>query len=567
MTQTSSATSTPLDVAIVGAGVSGLYTAWRLACDRGGQDRPVPSMQIFESGDRVGGRLLTWLPGGPGGGLRAELGGMRFFEEQQLVWNLLPQLQFNDSDILNFPVGGPGLRLLLRGHGMLQTDPDPTKRYLVPDADRGMSAAALLEKALQAVLNTPENQEILQTYTGGKLPTDREEWDLVKPHLTWHGRPLWNTGFWNMLSDVLDNESYRYVVDAFGYYSLAANWNAAEAMQSVVLDFTQNPAYKTLAEGYASLPARLAERVTQAGCPIELKTRLVSFDREGDDGIWTLLLEGPDGRYTVQARRLVLAMPRRSLELLAPTEAFDLESHPPLRRLVQSVRPFTAFKLFMFYNERWWEQLGITQGGRSVCDLPIRQTYYFAPDMHTGSVKSDIGLVMASYSDAAAVDFWQGLVPPKDEWDSGRKELRESLGHLARRSGLLASSETIPEPPPHLHLASKDMMWYARKQLALLHGVPLVDIPEAEVGAFADWGLDPFGGGWNFWEPNVNVRHAMQDVRIPLGTKQHVYIVGDAYSGAQGWVEGALTSAEVTLEQHFQLARPQWIPSDYYLGW
>jgi monoamine oxidase len=564
MSQPSSATSTPLDVAIVGGGVSGLYTAWRLACDRGGQDRPVPSMRIFESGDRVGGRLLTWLPGGTGGGLRAELGGMRFFKEQELVWNLLPQLQFNDRDILDFPVSGPGLRLLLRGHGMPMTDPDPTQRYLVPDADRGMSAAALLEKALNEVLSTPHNREVLETYTEGRPPADREEWDLVKPHLTWRDRPLWHTGFWNMLSDVLDSESYRYIVDAFGYYSLAANWNAAEAMQSVVLDFTQNPAYKTLSEGFAALPARLAERVTQAGCPIELKTRLVSFDHQGSNGIWTLLLDGPDGRYTVQAKKLVLAMPRRSLELLAPTAAFDIQSHPPLQRLIQSVRPFTAFKMFMFYSERWWEQLGITKG-RSVCDLPIRQTYYFAPDVHTG--QPGIGLVMASYSDAAAVDFWQGMVPPKDEWESGRKELRESLGHLARRSGLLASSEVIPEPPPHLHLASKDMMWHARNQLALLHGIPLADIPEAEAGAFADWGMDPFGGGWNFWEPKFDVKHAMQDVRIPLGTKQHVYIVGEAYSGAQGWVEGALTSAEVTLEQHFQLPRPQWIPPDYYLGW
>ena len=568
MSQSPSATSDHLDVAIVGAGVSGLYTAWRLVCDveSAGSRGPVPRVKVFEMSDRVGGRLLTWLPGGPRGGLRAELGGMRFFEQQQLVWNLLPQLQFNDRDIIDFYVSGPGLRLLLRGHGMPMDDPDPTQRYLVPDRDKGLQAA-LLEQALDDVLHTPENWEVIQKHLGGKLPTDRQQWDLIKPLLTWRGQPLWNVGFWNMLADIMNNESYSYVCDAFGYYSLAANWNAAEAMQSVVLDFTQNPAYKTLTEGYAALPARLADRVTRAGCPIEFKTRLVSFDRPSGSGPWTLQFEGPGGRYAVQADRLVLAMPRRSLELLTPSGLFDIEGHPELRRLVGSVRPFTAFKLFLFYADRWWERLGITRG-RSVCDLPIRQTYYFAPSPPPGGGPvPDIGLVMASYSDAAAVDFWQGLVPPKDEWDSGHKELRESLGHLVRGSGLVATSQVVPDPPPHLHLASKEMLGHAKAQLALLHQVPEADIPDAEVGAFADWGLDPFGGGWNFWEPNIDVRKVMREIKVPLGSRQGVYIVGEAYSGAQGWVEGALTSAEVTLQERFKLPWPAWLPPDYYLGW
>src|SRR5215475_8837471 len=47
-----------LDVAIVGAGVSGLYTAWRLLSDR---DSPANNVRVFEGGDYVGGRLLSVL--------------------------------------------------------------------------------------------------------------------------------------------------------------------------------------------------------------------------------------------------------------------------------------------------------------------------------------------------------------------------------------------------------------------------------------------------------------------------------------------------------------------------
>jgi hypothetical protein len=38
-----------------------------------------------------------------------------------------------------------------------------------------------------------------------------------------------------------------------------------------------------------------------------------------------------------------------------------------------------------------------------------------------------------------------------------------------------------------------------------------------------------------------------------------VHICGEAYSAYQGWVEGALTSAEVMLQQAFGLDAPDWL--------
>ena len=62
----SSGTSDPrehYDYAIIGGGVSGLYTAWRLL-----DHDPGTSVAVFEQSDRVGGRLLTWNPGGDNAG-------------------------------------------------------------------------------------------------------------------------------------------------------------------------------------------------------------------------------------------------------------------------------------------------------------------------------------------------------------------------------------------------------------------------------------------------------------------------------------------------------------------
>ncbi|XP_046580637.1 aplysianin-A-like [Haliotis rubra] len=59
-----------LDVAVIGGGIGGAYTGWRLR-DRG------LSISVFEYSDRVGGRLFsTELPVAPGTYL--DFGGMRF---------------------------------------------------------------------------------------------------------------------------------------------------------------------------------------------------------------------------------------------------------------------------------------------------------------------------------------------------------------------------------------------------------------------------------------------------------------------------------------------------------
>ena len=43
---------------------------------------------------------------------------------------------------------------------------------------------------------------------------------------------------------------------------------------------------------------------------------------------------------------------------------------------------------------------------------------------------------------------------------------------------------------------------------------------------------------------------------------ERVFLCGEAYSVSQGWVEGALNTAERMLEEHFGLPRPAWVHPD-----
>ncbi|MEH1129134.1 flavin monoamine oxidase family protein [Micromonospora sp. CPCC 206061] len=573
------------DVVIVGAGVSGLYTAWRLLSGQPAK-KPKPSVAIFEASDRVGGRLLTWNPAGPAGGLRAELGGMRFFEDQQLVWNLIHKggIGLDRQVVPFFTDGSTGLIRYLRALHMPAADDSVAikeKRYWLNSAEqreRYQKSVDYLKRVISDVLKR-------NNYRPDDLKT-RKAWDEAKGKLKYDGRMLTDVGFWNLLSRELSSEAYKFITDSFGYYSLALNWNAAEAIQNISLEFADNPDYHTLAEGYESLPIALAAKVRELGGEIHLETPVLKFDltskQKGGPAAVTVRPAGVAAQ-NISADQLVLALPRRSLELLAPTPSFDWQHSPRLRWLLDSARPYPAFKLFLMYENRWWEdpdfvpqsKYGPIQHGRSVCDLPIRQTYYLRPDScekHGWKWANGPhhGLVMASYDDSVVVDFWRGMEPTSAEKAAQRDELRSELSQILSfflPAGMKAAEDITWEPPPHMHKATPAMVEQAERQLRELHALPKdAALAKLLFAAYADWTVDPFGGGWHFWEPQYPVVDVMREIKTPLGKDKPVYLVGEAYSGVQGWVEGALTTAEVVLEEFFHLDRPSWLPANYYLG-
>jgi protoporphyrinogen oxidase len=68
-----------LEIAVVGGGVSGAYSAWRLQ-----QLKTQAHIGLFEYSDRIGGRLYTaTMPGLPH--VKAELGGMRYIPGQHIL--------------------------------------------------------------------------------------------------------------------------------------------------------------------------------------------------------------------------------------------------------------------------------------------------------------------------------------------------------------------------------------------------------------------------------------------------------------------------------------------------
>lgn len=518
-----------IDVAIVGGGMSGLYTGWRImkadpqrsrVFSNLAQDNKL-NVHLFEMSNRIGGRLLSLTPPEMPD-FKAEFGGMRYLSNQRLVRNLVDKL---DLRVQAFPVGSDENIYYLRGHHLREQEfSDPGKvPYHVGWLERGKTPGKLIVDAIDTIVP-------------GATRLSPVEWQEIKETYQFNGEYLYNLGFWNVLHQVMSSEAYKLLLDAGGYMTSLSNWNAAEALSWYLSDFGPEAEYMTISTGMETLPITLANQFEAAGGQIHLCQPITSFGRVTDEAGDTLLqLNFADGA-PVLARHLVLAMPRRGLELIS--QATPYLQLPELKALVPTVTPHPMFKLFLCYRYPWWRDAGVSSG-RSVTDLPLRQIYYFGSEPDPGHYEAEVmdSLLMASYDDGTYAGFWAGLaeqsLPAFDCSQTNREGQRWSQ-----------------------YAAPPEMVAHAQSQLKLVHDLEY--IPQPYAAGFIYWGQDPYGGAWNSWNIRVKAWQVQERMLQPLDD-WHVYICGEAYSGAQGWVQGALETAEKLLDDKFDLQTPGWL--------
>ncbi|MFL6234209.1 MAG: flavin monoamine oxidase family protein [Thermoanaerobaculia bacterium] len=512
-----------LDVAIVGGGVSGVYSAWRLLADG-----KMKSVAVFEASDRIGGRLLS-VPAPKIPNMVAELGGMRILPAvQPLITNLIQTLNghLRGADQIvtyPFPVDQPQNLAYLRGVYLRLVD-FTTRPHLVPYhltfQETGKTSGTIMVDAIE---------QIVPGITSSSL--NEEQRQRMAREASFAGVPLYRQGFWNVLMRVVSGEAFQFSVDSGGYDSTLSNWNAADAIPWFLSDFGVDPEYEGFKNGFQQVPLTLASLVESAkGGSITRNAKLETFIHDKKAGTFELRFE--DGS-TRRARALILAMPRRSLELISS----PLLSDPAVAALIKSVTPRPLFKLFTTYTSPWWLAAGV-KAGRTVTDLPVRQTYYW-PQNDGKPALSGRAMLMASYDDGSNITFWDGLRPKRGQgWRPGVKaaELEVFLGE--------ADEENI-DPEWRRYHAPLRMVREVERQLQQIHGLGFV--PSVVDAAFKDWGDDPFGGGWNNWNIGVKSWEVKEKIVQPLGDKIPFHICGEAYSDAQGWVEGALQTADLML--------------------
>jgi hypothetical protein len=534
---------------VIGAGIAGVYSAWRLRAagpDELQDDKLRASARdnrgrldvgLFESDRRIGGRLYSKrmplsgiLPSNDPLQLPdvddsvVELGGMRFTPEHVRVARLVEHFRLPTTSQYVDDKRRTNL-YYLRGRRFRLSDwarPDFQPPYELDRGERGRTPGSLM---IEVALRHFER-------------------------LARHPEEYRNRGFWNLLYDELSSEAYRLVRDAGGYETIVGNWNAADAIPFLLADFGVSQGYSKLKTGFMSLPAAIHREFAGLGEPAYTGYRLRRLDFADDVFKLTFVRSDAAGYassanplqktepFQVSAKRVILAMPRRGIELLHPDSAIfkdDSEGKDFIDGL-QAVTPQRAFKIFAAYRLPWWRTANGIRSGRSLTDLPVRQC--FAWRTAQARDPNQASILMASYSDGSDVDFWRGL--------------ERQGGRYAPRPEDYPPGVAIPEPRFDDCLAPNGVVDELHDQLRELHGVTdvygegLASIVRPYYAVMKDWSVDPHGGGWHFWKIGVDSGRIMRRMRKPF-SQMSLHVCGEAWSSQQGWVEGALETADEVL--------------------
>src|SRR5262249_44784049 len=144
-----------------------------------------------------------------------------------------------------------------------------------------------------------------------------QQWDRVIQNGQFQGRPLWQWGFWEIAEELISNEGYLYLVDGVGLQSVLGSANAALGLRQMALvlrDYENGNVFRPVS-GWTTLPDTILQALAVAtNCHVQTDHRLLSA-RQNNRGI-DLLFATSAGEVEVNAGKLILALPRRAVEMI-----------------------------------------------------------------------------------------------------------------------------------------------------------------------------------------------------------------------------------------------------------
>jgi monoamine oxidase len=489
------------DVVVVGAGMSGLHTAWKLrGLDKGDPPPDAPNIAIFERTNHVGGRARSTKV--DGASIPIDLGAMRFSRQlHPLVSGIADHFALKTRE---FPVSGDQNLQYFRGvrHTNAEVAANPqVMPFNVADNEKGKTANELVGMAIEAVVpnfKSLTDEQWATARTSTTVP-------ITDPGTgTTSNVPLSQLGLQNILRRTLSKEAVAFVTSSLGYRRYEMNWDAGAGLQTLSENFVPNVQYETPLDGMKAFPRALAGDLQKHGTDINKKQTLRQISYDADKKQFHLIFQSFKGEVTpVVADKVVLAMPKAPLDELVYNSPFLQGT--TLDKNLGKVTPIKMSRIFMTFPRAWWNDQGI-QGGRSLTDLPVNQVYYYGQD-------GDVRPYVQAYVDGDKADYLEGLQNP------GNPGVGEKLC-------------VTPQLAAELH-----------SELEELHGR---QIPAPDGFLYKCWGDKFFGGATHAWNKGSNPVQTSQQMIAPLDGMP-LYVCGEAFSLKQGWIEGALQTSEQVL--------------------
>ncbi|SOD97466.1 flavin monoamine oxidase family protein [Spirosoma fluviale] len=516
------------DVLIVGAGMSGLFAAWRLL-----NHKPDLNVVIVDKLNRTGGRLQTTtvsIRGTDGNDYDVdnEEGGMRFVPEgtgMPNLWRLFHELNLQP---IPFPMGDENNRYFIRGRSFTKSKTPIIWQFMynLAPQEQNKQPGDIFGEVLAAIL--AENKDLYTVAAGQTFPSTPDQWIQFRNTFTYKGVALHSWGLWTLLQEYgLTQECINWLDQAIGFMGpVDAFINAGEGLQ-IILDFPSAASFFTLPGGYQTLPDCLEHQIIQLGGDIILNKTIDSITDKGDYKLAT----GEGINY--RAKQVILALPRKAIEKLADASPALHHDHK-FMEAVGSVHNMELTKIGLYFDQRWWHDpaYGINiSSGPSFSDLPAGSVYAFAHDPANPEAdqKYNGPAALTIYTDFIRGNFWKEL-----------QNMGEPYHTVA-----------FPDNPDNTQAATTPLVKEAMRLIKTIFGLnPDTAVPEPVLSTYRIWGQGEFGYGYHQYKLNVDDRQVYKSIWNPASG---IYVCNEAWSPEQGWVEGSLLATEHVLQQGFKL--------------
>lgn len=564
---------------IVGAGMSSLYAAWRIL-----ENDPQADIVILEKSGRTGGRLDSDLVDFPHHQVvREEEGGMRFtFDFMDNLMALFMLLDLDDQ-IVPFPMKvDEHNRLCFRGRSFDMESAAAEnfgvwkELYKLLPSEQNIDPGSIINVVFNRILAANPH------FTERPQARDPEFWQKFRLHCKWNEVPLYKWTLWNLFTEMgYSKECINLLYGLAGFNgTFLSTMNAGQAYQ-LLEDFPSDPDFKTLKNGFSQLPNALVRKIEAHGTGrIYLGTLVQSIDERNEQG-YVVTYRRQHGDETIEqgritAERIILGMPRTALEnLFNGSDAIHRlprQQAETLWNALQSTSNQPLLKINLYYDKAWWGNGATGQPsveyGPNFSDLPTGAVYpFYALDEPTiaaleyaklmeqenrpvpekiqkklddiSAAKFDRPAALTIYCDYLNINFWKALQGNGDLFTSDMQR-RHNEEHPQK---IFAASEAVVQAATGFF-----------KQLFNTNYVPRPVMTSARIWQGSSlFGLPPseqFDYGVHQWAVDADDARMMAYLTEPL---PNLHICGEAYSDDQGWVEGALRSADLVLKKAFGL--------------
>ena len=332
---------------------------------------------------------------------------------------------------------------------------------------------------------------------------------------------------------ILSNQEIEFMLQSSGYATDLLLLNAFDACVMFQIHNRQDMNYFILKHGLSSLIKKLMEKIKKLGgknhTHLFLNSMIHEFHFDSYSNLFFIqqysnkndnMIDKIENNISViQSKQLICALPKKNLLSFSYFQKY--------KDLLNSVHTNSLCRIYAVYKESWFEKIS-----KTITNNPL---HYVIP------INKENGLIMISYINGKEIDYWKPMIDNnqfknnqlKNKKNKKNKKNNENNGNK-KNNGNNENNES------NENKKNKQLKLSIHKNIKKVFQINTKD-PIFIKNCYWDIGV-------HLWKPHKNSLDLSKKI-IQLNHSIPLFIVGESYSLSQGWIEGALETSQLCLEQ------------------